>query len=39
MNALLFGSLIILAGFGMYFATGRIRANHSAEVELEAVEP
>jgi amino acid transporter len=38
MNALLFGSLIILAGFGMYFATGRIRANHSVEVELEAVE-
>jgi amino acid transporter len=39
MNALWFGMLIILAGFGAYFATSGVRAKYSAtKVELEAAE-
>jgi amino acid transporter len=38
MNALLFGVLIIVAGFGMYFATRKVRAKYATEVELGAAE-
>jgi amino acid transporter len=38
LNGMVFGALIILAGFGMYYATRRVRARYLAETELEAVE-
>ncbi|HUN61285.1 MAG TPA: APC family permease [Candidatus Sulfotelmatobacter sp.] len=36
MNALFFGFLIILAGFGIYFATGKLRARYAADLVPEA---
>ena len=36
MNGLLFGALIILAGFTMYYGTEKIRARFAAEVAPEA---
>jgi len=36
MNALFFGLLIILAGFGIYFATGRLRERYSADLVPQA---
>jgi len=36
MNGLLFGALIILAGFTMYYGTAKIRARFAAEVAPEA---
>jgi amino acid transporter len=38
MNALLFGVLIILAGFAVYIATGGLRAKYAAEITPEATE-
>jgi amino acid transporter len=38
MNALLFGVLIILAGFAVYIATGALRAKYAAEIAPEATE-
>lgn len=38
MNALLFGFLIILAGFLMYFATSRVRAKFMVELTEEPSE-
>ena len=38
MNGLLFGAIIILAGFLLYFATGKVRARYAAEVAPQAVE-
>jgi hypothetical protein len=37
-NGLVFGIIIILAGFGMYFATRRWRAKYTAETSPEAAE-
>ncbi len=37
MNALVFGVLIILAGFGVYFATRKVRARCQAQVAVESV--
>ena len=39
MNALMFGVLIIAGGFALYFATSRVRAKFTAEVEVDAVDP
>jgi amino acid transporter len=36
MNGLLFGAIIILAGFTIYFATGRLRAPRMAKVAVQA---
>jgi amino acid transporter len=36
MNGLLFGALIIVAGIGIYFATGRHRQAHTAPIPLDA---
>src|SRR5271169_1708328 len=36
MNGLVFGVFIILAGFGIYFATGKLRARHTAGVPTQA---
>jgi amino acid transporter len=36
MNALFFGVIIILAGFAIYFATGRLRSRYSAEPAPQA---
>ena len=38
MNGLVFGAILILAGFGIYFATGKVRARYTAEVALEVSE-
>jgi amino acid transporter len=38
MNALLFGVLIILAGFAVYIATGALRAKYAAEIAPETTE-
>ncbi|HXY00969.1 MAG TPA: APC family permease [Candidatus Limnocylindrales bacterium] len=38
MNALLFGFLIIVAGFLMYFATSRVRARFVAKLAVEPAE-
>lgn len=38
LNALVFGVLIILAGFGFYFATRKARARYTAELAVEAPE-
>jgi amino acid transporter len=38
MNALGFGMFIILAGFGIYFATSRVRAKYASEITPEAPE-
>jgi len=35
MNALFFGVIIILAGFAIYFATGKLRARHSPELTVQ----
>jgi amino acid transporter len=35
MNALLFGVIIILAGFGVYFATRKVRERYEAQVAME----
>jgi amino acid transporter len=32
MNGLVFGALIILSGFGIYFATGKLRARYTVEM-------
>jgi amino acid transporter len=39
MNGLLFGALIILSGFAIYFATGRHRQVKAQAVVVEGVEP
>ena len=38
MNGLVFGAIIILTGFGLYFATRNVRAKYAAEAALEADE-
>jgi amino acid transporter len=38
MNGLLFGVIIILSGFGLYFATRKVRAKYAAEARMEAAE-
>jgi amino acid transporter len=38
MNALLFGIFIILAGFGVYLATGKLRARYGAELTVQPSE-
>jgi amino acid transporter len=38
MNGLVFGVLIILAGFGIYFATGKLGIRHAHEVSMQAGE-
>jgi amino acid transporter len=38
MNGLLFGAIIILAGFGLYFATGKLGIRHTAEVVPQSSE-
>jgi amino acid transporter len=38
MNGLLFGSIIILAGFGLYFGTSRLRSHRPAETVAEMEE-
>jgi amino acid transporter len=38
MNALVFGVLIILAGFAVYIATGALRAKYAAEIAPETTE-
>jgi amino acid transporter len=38
MNGLLFGSIIILAGFGLYFGTSRLRSHRPAEAVAEMEE-
>jgi amino acid transporter len=37
MNALVFGVVIMLAGFGVYFATGKVRARYEAQLAAEVV--
>ncbi len=36
MNGLFFGALIIVAGFVVYFATGRHRQAHTTSIPLDA---
>ncbi|HYA62480.1 MAG TPA: APC family permease [Candidatus Sulfotelmatobacter sp.] len=38
MNALLFGVLIILAGFGVYFGSSKVRAKYAARITQAATE-
>jgi len=38
MNGLVFGALIILAGFAMYFGTRKLRAKYAVEAPLESLE-
>jgi hypothetical protein len=35
MNGLLFGAIIILTGFVIYFATGKLRARYTAELAAQ----
>jgi amino acid transporter len=37
MNALFFGVIIILAGFGIYLATGRLRSRYSADLAPQPI--
>jgi amino acid transporter len=37
MNALFFGMIIILAGFAIYFATGRLRSRYSADLAPQPI--
>jgi amino acid transporter len=38
MNGLLFGALIILAGFLIYFITGKLKIRHTKPVVVEEIE-
>lgn len=38
MNGLVFGAIIILAGFGLYFATGKLGIRHAAPATLQVGE-
>lgn len=38
MNGLVFGAIIILAGFGLYFATGKLGIRHAAPASLQVGE-